>query len=261
MIVNMNVEKALHLLHLCNEVYKDYEILKYNLSLLGYKNIQFFDKNGAQAACMTDENNVVTVVFRGAQFNGNFEWNDLKASFKLSSYKVDNKRVHKGYYQYYLKLQNQIKEYIEEHNINNNTIQLTGFSLGGAMAMHLAYEYPKSVTYVFGTPKSVSSDFKDVNREIYNFTTDLDMLSEVPFGINKFMHFGKRLTLKDDGTIVNKSKKKIALYILFLLILISLMPVFFIFNIKSFMFQYIFSQHSMYKYIERIENAIQRIYK
>lgn len=257
----LNIEKALHLLHLCNEVYKDYEILKYNLTLLGYKNIQFFDKNGAQAVCMTDENNAVTVVFRGAQFNGNFEWNDLKASFKLSSYKVDNKRVHKGYYQYYLKLQNQIKDYIEQYNRDNNKLTITGFSLGGAMAMHLAYEFPNSVTYVFGTPKSMSSDFKNVNREIYNFTTDLDMLSEVPFGINKFIHFGKRLTLKDDGTIVNKSKKKIALYILFLLILMPLMPFLFILNIKSFVFQYIFNQHSSYKYIERIENAIQRIYK
>lgn len=259
--MNVNIEKALHLLHLCNEVYKDYEIIKYNLTLLGYKNIQFFDKSGAQAACMTDDNNTVTVVFRGAQFNGNFEWNDLKASFKLSSYKVDNKRVHKGYYQYYLKLQNQIKDYIEQYNLNNNTIQITGFSLGGAMAMHLAYEFPNSITYVFGTPKSMSSDFKDVDREIYNFTTDLDMLSEVPFGINKFIHFGKRLTLKDDGTIINKSKKKISLYILFLLILMPLMPFLFILNIKSVVFQYIFNQHSSYKYIERIENAIQRIYK
>lgn len=257
----IHILKSLHMLNLCNESYKEYNIIKHNLSNIGYSNIKLFDKNGAQAVCMTDSNNIVHIVFRGAQFNGNFEWNDLKASFKVSSYTVDNKRVHKGYYQYYLKLQNQIKEYIEEYNTDDNTLLITGFSLGGAMALHLAYEYPNSVTYVFGTPKSMSKDFKNIDREIYNFTTDVDVLSEVPFGINKFIHFGERLTLKTDGEIIKKSKKKLAFYFLFLIILIPVMPLLLIFNIKSFVFQYFFNQHSSYKYIERIENVISRIYK
>lgn len=244
-------ELALQLMKLCNESYKELNVIQYNLSQYGYKNVTFFENSSSQAFGTTKDNNVY-IVFRGTQYD-DFEWKDIRASFRFSKYTLTkNLYVHKGYYQYYLKIQRQIHEYVKLHKDKN--LIITGYSLGGAMALNFSYEYPNSLTYVFATPRAVSKSFVNVKRNIYSVIADNDILSEIPLGINGYIHWGKNRIIKNDGTVVkNKNIAKLLAYG------ISILPFFIpiaLFNFKSLAAHYFLKQHSRPNYIERLENAL-----
>ena len=86
---------ALHFAELANLAYREEKQFKKTASAMGYKNVKYFDVDGAQAYGMSKKDYIV-LAFRGTEPT---QFNDIKAD--LNALHVRNElgkgRVHKGF--------------------------------------------------------------------------------------------------------------------------------------------------------------------
>jgi len=127
------------------------------------------------------------IVFRGTMFEYELE---VDGDARYYTYPGTNIKAHKGFYNYYSTVKDQIMKVI---NNTKKTITITGHSLGASLALLLAYDLkgiatPPAVT-LFGCPKTGNKDFVNsftsLNGSLQNIVNYFDIIPEAPETLNQ----------------------------------------------------------------------------
>lgn len=184
---------SLALCKLSGLAYKSEQSIKKVIDQTEYENFQFFDNDGCQAFCITDSKHLV-IVFRGTQVLRNTELKDFWPHFTFKKALDKGYKLHKGYYEFYKKVRDQIKNYVTTHGDNKKTI-LTGHQLGGTLAQIAGeIDYIGSTVYAFGATRAISPQSKTINKNIFSITLHNDVVSNYPSRLTGLIHIGNRLT-------------------------------------------------------------------
>lgn len=196
-------ENALLFAQLAQHCYLDEKQFKAQAKLLGFDNIKFFDKDGAQAYGLVKDNQVI-LAFRGTEPT---QLNDIAADIK--AFHVRNElgvgRVHKGFKAEVDDLWIHIEQWLSKQKFEQAFT--CGHSLGGAMSTIAASRLPKgTICYNFGSPrvgtpgwvKAFNKDYK-----LYRFVNNNDAVTRVPFATMYYKHAGNLHYINTYGNIRN----------------------------------------------------------
>lgn len=244
---------ALTLSKLSGLAYKsEYTINKF-IKKTEYDNFKFFDKNGCQAFCITDTKHLI-IVFRGTQVLKNTEIKDFWPHFTFKKSLDKGYKLHKGYYEFYKNVRDQIKHYVTTHG-NNKKIILTGHSLGGTLAQIAGeIDYIGSTVYAFGATRAISPQSKTINKRIFSITLHNDVVSNYPTRLTGLIHIGQRLTFNKYSGLEKANSLKNTIIETALFSIGSLfMPFYLKFGIRVCVIVDGINAHHMDEYRKRIE--------
>jgi triacylglycerol lipase len=183
----MKTELLLEFANIAQTTYDNPKTSTAKFKALGYKIIQFFDIDGAQAYLLT--NGTITVLsFRGTEVT---EKSDVLADLKAGkNIEACGGKVHVGFKEEINKLWPSISAALAD---NPGNVYVTGHSLGAAMATIAASRMQDRVTALvtFGSPRVGNAEFvKSVAVEHYRVQNNCDDVTKVPFKLMGFDHHG-----------------------------------------------------------------------
>ena len=170
---------------------------------IGFPEIRFYDRDGAQAYIFANDDDAV-VVCRGTEPH---DWNDVRADLQLGTVVAESVgRVHRGF----KREVDDLWPRLEQALVNNTrTLWFTGHSLGGAMAAICAgrcvISYIRSnprALFTFGSPRIGNGRYVNyVQLEAYRWVNNNDIVCRVPPAWLGFRHKGKEVYLNAYGEI------------------------------------------------------------
>ena len=183
----MKNELLLEFANIAQTTYDNPKTSTAKFKALGYKIIQFFDINGAQAYLLT--NGTITVLsFRGTEVT---EKSDVLADLKAGkNIEACGGKVHVGFKGEINKLWPTISKVLAD---NPGNLYVTGHSLGAAMATIAASRMQDRVTALitFGSPRVGNAEFvKSLTVDHYRVQNNCDDVTKVPFMLMGFAHHG-----------------------------------------------------------------------
>lgn len=173
------------------------------LKNLGYKAIQFFDVDGAQAVACLDKDATAIIAFRGTQPN---KLSDIAADLK--AWRDDAQlggKIHEGFQDEVDKVWFAIQNWLAQTKYK--TIITTGHSLGAAMATVAASRLKEATVYNFGSPRVGDKVFKklfDAKYTCYRFVNNNDIVCRIPTAI-RFRHVGNCYYITQEGDIIKNA--------------------------------------------------------
>ena len=170
---------------------------------IGFPEIRFYDRDGAQAYIFANDDDTV-VTCRGTEPH---DWNDVRADLDLGTAVAETVgRVHRGF----KREVDDLWPRLEQALVNNTrTLWFTGHSLGGAMAAicagrcRLSYirSNPRAL-FTFGSPRIGNRRYVNyVQFEAYRWVNNNDIVTRVPPGWLGFRHKGQEIYLNAYGKI------------------------------------------------------------
>jgi len=183
----MKTELLLEFANIAQTTYDNPKTSTAKFKALGYKIIQFFDIEGAQAYLLT--NGTITVLsFRGTEVT---EKSDVLADLKSGkNIEACGGKVHVGFKGEINKLWPTISKVLAA---NPGNVYVTGHSLGAAMATIAASRMQDRVTALitFGSPRVGNAEFvKSLTVDHYRVQNNCDDVTKVPFKLMGFAHHG-----------------------------------------------------------------------
>jgi triacylglycerol lipase len=170
---------------------------------IGFPEIRFYDRDGAQAYIFANDDDAV-VTCRGTEPH---DWNDVRADLDLGTVVAETVGwVHRGFKREADDLWPRLEQALLS---NSRTLWFTGHSLGGAMAAicagrcKLSYirSNPRAV-FTFGSPRIGSRRYVNyVRLEAYRWVNNNDIVTRVPPGWLGFRHKGQEVYLNAYGKI------------------------------------------------------------
>ena len=170
---------------------------------IGFPEIRFYDRDGAQAYIFANDDDAV-VTCRGTEPN---DWNDLRADLDLGTVVAETVgRVHRGF----KREVDDLWPRLEQALVNNTrTLWFTGHSLGGAMAAICAgrcvlshiRSNPRAL-FTFGAPRVGNRRYVNyVEFEAYRWVNNNDIVPRLPPALLGFRHKGQEIYLNAYGQI------------------------------------------------------------
>jgi triacylglycerol lipase len=170
---------------------------------IGFPEIRFYDRDGAQAYIFANDDDAV-VTCRGTEPN---DWNDLKADLDFGAVLSETVgRVHRGF----KREVDDLWPRLEQALVNNTrTLWFTGHSLGGAMAAICAgrcvlstiRSNPRAL-FTFGSPRVGNKRYVNyVEFEAYRWVNNNDIVPRVPPAWLGYRHKGQEIYLNAYGQI------------------------------------------------------------
>ncbi|MCR9198499.1 MAG: lipase family protein [Planctomycetaceae bacterium] len=197
------LQKSLLFAELSSISYYDIEAARGLVSQIGFSDLQFFERDGAQAYMFWNETDCV-VACRGTEPH---EWNDIKADANAVSVLTETfGRVHKGFNQEVDDLWPMLEDALEA---NEKPLWFTGHSLGGAMATICAGRcylseipsMPKSL-YTYGSPRVGDKRFVNfIDLDHSRWVNNNDLVTRVPPAWLGYRHSGTEWYLNRHGRI------------------------------------------------------------
>jgi triacylglycerol lipase len=170
---------------------------------IGFPEIRFYDRDGAQAYIFANDDDAV-VTCRGTEPH---DWNDVRADLDLGTAVAESVGwVHRGFKREVDDLWPRLEQALVS---NTRTLWFTGHSLGGAMAAicagrcRLSYirSNPRAL-YTFGSPRIGSRRYVNyVQMEAYRWVNNNDVVPRVPPAWLGFRHKGQEVYLNAYGKI------------------------------------------------------------
>jgi triacylglycerol lipase len=170
---------------------------------IGFPEIRFYDREGAQAYIFANDEDAV-VTCRGTQPD---DWNDIKADLDLKRAMAETVGwVHRGF----KREVDDLWPRLEQALVNNTrTLWFTGHSLGAAMAAICAgrckLSYIKSnprALFTYGCPRVGSRRYVNyVQLETYRWVNNNDIVTRVPPSWFGYRHKGREIYLNAYGKI------------------------------------------------------------
>jgi len=170
---------------------------------IGFPEIRFYDRDGAQAYIFANDDDAV-VTCRGTEPN---DWRDVKADLDLGKAMAETVGwVHRGF----KREVDDLWPRLEQALVNNTrTLWFTGHSLGGAMAAicagrcRLSYirSNPRAL-FTFGSPRVGNRRYVNyVQIESYRWVNNNDIVARVPPAWLGYRHKGQEVYLNAYGKI------------------------------------------------------------
>jgi triacylglycerol lipase len=170
---------------------------------IGFPEIRFYDRQGAQAYIFANDHDTV-VTCRGTEPN---DWNDVRADLDLGKAMAETVGwVHRGF----KREVDELWPRLEQALVNNTrTLWFSGHSLGGAMAAicagrcRLSYirSNPRAL-YTFGSPRVGNRRYVNyVQFEAYRWVNNNDIVPHVPPAWLGYRHKGQEVYLNAYGKI------------------------------------------------------------
>jgi len=168
---------------------------------LGFDEVRYIERDGAQAYELMNETDVV-VVCRGTEPN---EWNDIKADANaLTDLAETIGRVHRGFKREVDDIWPELEETLDDERRN---VWFTGHSLGGAMATICAGRCKLSdiaavpvETVTFGSPRvGTKSYVQNAGITHFRWVNNNDIVTRVPPTWLRYRHTGRRMYLDRNG--------------------------------------------------------------
>ena len=170
---------------------------------IGFPEIRFYDRDGAQAYIFGNQDDAV-VVCRGTEPH---DWNDIRADLDLATVIAETAgRVHRGFKREVDDLWPRLEQALAS---NRRPVWFTGHSLGGAMATicasrcklsHISSN-PQSL-FTFGSPRVGNRRYVNyVRYEAYRWVNNNDIVTRVPPAWLGYRHKGQELYLNAYGEI------------------------------------------------------------
>jgi triacylglycerol lipase len=170
---------------------------------IGFPEIRFYDRDGAQAYIFANDEDAV-VVCRGTEPH---DRNDVRADLALGLVVAETVgRVHRGFKQEVDDLWPRLEQALVS---NTRTLWFTGHSLGGAMAAicagrcRLSYirSNPRAL-YTFGSPRIGNRRYVNyVHLEAYRWVNNNDVVARLPPAWLGYRHKGQEVYLNAYGQI------------------------------------------------------------
>jgi len=179
---------------------------------LGFTETIFYDNDGSQAYCFSNEDEIV-IAFRGTEPT---EWNDIKADMNATKALAETVgHVHRGFKQEVDDLWPQLEEMLISHKQNvDKKLWFTGHSLGGAMASICAGRcllshidtQPEQV-HTFGSPRVGTKRYiNHAKIDYYRWVNNNDIVTRAPPAWLGYRHSGKEMYLDADGKLQDLSR-------------------------------------------------------
>ena len=170
---------------------------------IGFPEIRYYDRDGAQAYIFANEHDAV-VTCRGTEPN---DWNDVKADLDLAKAMAETAGwVHRGF----KREVDELWPRLEQALVNNTrTLWFCGHSLGAAMAAicagrcRLSYirSNPRAL-YTYGSPRVGNQRYVNyVQMEAYRWVNNNDIVTRVPPAWLGYRHKGQEVYLNAYGKI------------------------------------------------------------
>lgn len=179
------------------------DIVNAALSAAGFENIEFFDRDGAQAYIFEHQYDCI-VVCRGTEPN---EWNDIKADVNALTVLAETAgRVHRGFKREVDDLWPRLERALKN---NEKPLWFAGHSLGGAMATISAgrcklAEIPSNPAglFTYGSPRVGTKRYINyVKIPHYRWVNNNDIVARVPPAWMGFSHSGRELYFNAFGRL------------------------------------------------------------
>lgn len=170
---------------------------------IGFPEIRFYDRNGAQAYIFANQHDAV-VTCRGTEPH---DWNDVRADLDLATARAETCGwVHRGFKREVDELWPRLEQALVS---NRRTLWFAGHSLGGAMAAicagrcRLSYirSNPRAL-FTFGSPRIGNKRYVNyVQMEAYRWVNNNDIVTRVPPRWLGYRHKGQEIYLNAYGQI------------------------------------------------------------
>ena len=170
---------------------------------IGFPEIRFYDKDGAQAYLLANDDDAV-IVCRGTEPD---DWNDVRASLTLELVVSETVgRVHLGFKKEVDDLWPRLEQALVS---NTRTLWFAGHSLGGAMAAICAGRCALShipsnprALFTYGSPRIGTRRYVNyVALEAYRWVNNNDIVSRVPPPWLGYRHKGREVYLNAYGQL------------------------------------------------------------
>ncbi len=198
------IEQSLYFAELSRLAYLCDQGSKAIFSAIGMEEVQFLDRDGAQAYLLGTKNDLI-VVCRGTEPH---EWNDLKADANAWTVLAEVGRLHRGFKREVDDLWPMIERTIRD---NQRPVWFAGHSLGGAMATVCAGRCklssipsnPKAL-FTFGSPRVGNRAYiHAVKLPHYRWVHNNDIVARVPPRWMGYKHSGFELYLDSKSQLKN----------------------------------------------------------
>jgi triacylglycerol lipase len=170
---------------------------------MGFPEIRFYDRDGAQAYVFANKRDTV-VTCRGTEPH---DWNDVRADLRIGAVIGETVGwVHGGFKREVDDLWPRLEQALLT---NTRTLWFTGHSLGGAMAAICAgrctlsriRSNPRGL-YTFGSPRIGNRRYVNyVNMEAYRWVNNNDIVARLPPAWLGYRHKGQEIYLNAYGNI------------------------------------------------------------
>jgi len=200
-------QRSLLFAKLSQIAYNDKRKVAQQIKPLGFTEVEYYDRDGAQAYRIWNKDDVV-IVCRGTEPK---EFNDLKADLKAFPVKSETvSRVHQGFKQEVDDLWPMVKEDILANpKLGNRHLWFTGHSLGAAMTTIMAgrcmhdpdLQDPVEV-YTYGSPRAGWKKYvRDLNVTHHRWVNNNDIVTRVPFASMGYRHDGTEHYMNAYGNV------------------------------------------------------------
>lgn len=173
---------------------------------LGFKEIEFYELDGAQAYRFQNDADMV-IACRGTQPT---EFNDIKADLKAAPVLAETVgRVHMGFKKEVDELWPMVKEDLLHKRNADKMVWFTGHSLGAAMATIMASrceddpEMPCiEELYTFGSPRVGWKKYVDsLACKHHRWVNNNDIVTRVPLAVMGYVHHGQEHYMNAYGNV------------------------------------------------------------
>lgn len=205
-------QRSLLFAKLASIAYEDEPEAKKQVKELGFTQVEFYNRDGAQAYRFQNKDDMV-IACRGTQPT---EFNDIKADLNaLPVLSETISRVHKGFKAEVDELWPMILEDLDPKQVEKRKVWVCGHSLGAAMATIVAArctlceELPNTKVeelYTFGSPRVGWNKYcKSLPVKHYRWRNNNDIVTTVPPAFLGFKHHGESCYINAYGQVRNLS--------------------------------------------------------